>query len=318
MIWLTWRQQRFEVVIGAAVLGLVATILVVTGVQMASDYQQTGVAPCLVHPTTNCFPVVEAFRNRFGSWEGITAWLNFLPLVFGLLFGAPFVLEMEQGTYRLAWTQSITRTQWVVIKLGVILALTLIAAAIFTGLMTWWRVPFDHLDGVFSSDNGFNFEGTAPLSYAIYAVALGIAIGTLTRKTIPALGLSIIGFLGVRVVIASLIRPYYISPRHTLTRFAVGGGGGPKHGDWVLYDTWSDRFGHTLSDARVFSICNPNKVVSKVSMFSCFNAHHIYSDTIYQPASRFWLFQGIETAIFAALSALLLGVTLWWIRYRVA
>jgi hypothetical protein len=129
--------------------------------------------------------------------------------------------------------------------------------------------------------------------------------------------LSLIGFLGVRVVIANFFRPHYVAPLHTLTRFAVGGGG-PKHGDWVLNEGWSDRFGHTLSDTTVFSICNPGKGLSKVSMFSCFNAHHIYSDTIYQPASRFWLFQGIETGIFAALSALLLGVTVWWIRYRVA
>lgn len=32
--------------------------------------------------------------------------------VFGILLAAPFVLELEQGTYRLVWTQSITRTRW--------------------------------------------------------------------------------------------------------------------------------------------------------------------------------------------------------------
>jgi hypothetical protein len=319
MIWLTWRQQRLELLIGSAVLALTAAALIVTGVQMASDFQQTGMAACVgPHPNSNCFTITEAFRNQFTGWEGTTAWLNFLPLVFGLLFGAPFVLEMEQGTYRLAWTQSITRTRWVAIKLGVILAITLLAAGIFTALMTWWRLPFDRLDGVFGSDNGFNFEGTAPLSYAIFAVSLGIAVGTLIRKTVPAFGAALVAFLAVRLSIISFLRPYYVAPLHTVTSLTVGSNAGPHHGDWVLGSGWSDRLGRPLSDPNVFRLCDPLSLGSKSAVFSCLSKHHVYSDTVYQPAGRFWLFQGIETAIFAGLSALLLGVTIWWIRERVS
>jgi hypothetical protein len=32
---------------------------------------------------------------------------------------------------------------------------------------------------------------------------------------------------------------------------------------------------------------------------------------IYQPESRFWLFQGIEGALFAMLTALLIGAVIW-------
>jgi hypothetical protein len=38
----------------------------------------------------------------------------------------------------------------------------------------------------------------------------------------------------------------------------------------------------------------------------------------YQPASRFWAFQGIETAIFIALGLLLVGLCFWWVRHRLA
>jgi hypothetical protein len=38
----------------------------------------------------------------------------------------------------------------------------------------------------------------------------------------------------------------------------------------------------------------------------------------YQPASRFWAFQGIETAIFLALAALLAALCFWWVRHRLA
>ncbi|HZU13950.1 MAG TPA: hypothetical protein VFB58_14000 [Chloroflexota bacterium] len=319
MIWLTWRQQRFEVLIGAAVLGLIAAALIATGLQMAADYQQTGVAACVgPHPSTNCFTIVDAFRNRFGGWEGTVGRLNFLPLVFGLLFGAPFVLEMEQGTYRLAWTQSITRTQWVAIKLAVILGLTLLAAGIFTLLMTWWRLPFDHLDGVFNSQDGFDFEGTAPLSYAVFAVTLGIAVGTLIRKTVPAVGIAVAGFLALRLSILNFLRPHYLPPAHMVSSFAGPARlSGPGRGAWILSSGWSDRLGHPISDVTVIQLCNPASFPSKIAVFSCFAAHHIYSDTVYQPASRFWLFQGIETGIFLGLSALLLAVTVWWIRYRI-
>ena len=39
---------------------------------------------------------------------------------------------------------------------------------------------------------------------------------------------------------------------------------------------------------------------------------------VYQPASRFWLLQGIEAAIFGTLALALLSVAVWWIRNRVS
>jgi hypothetical protein len=39
---------------------------------------------------------------------------------------------------------------------------------------------------------------------------------------------------------------------------------------------------------------------------------------LYQPVDRFWMFQGIEAAIFVALALALLALTLWWMRQRIA
>jgi len=49
----------------------------------------------------------------------------------------------------------------------------------------------------------------------------------------------------------------------------------------------------------------------------CLNNHHVFNLAVYQPASRFWLFQGIETTIFAGLAAVLLAAALWWLRHRI-
>jgi hypothetical protein len=38
----------------------------------------------------------------------------------------------------------------------------------------------------------------------------------------------------------------------------------------------------------------------------------------YQPANRFWAFQGIETAIFVVLALLLAGFCFWWVRHRLS
>jgi hypothetical protein len=38
----------------------------------------------------------------------------------------------------------------------------------------------------------------------------------------------------------------------------------------------------------------------------------------YQPASRFWTFQTMETALFAVLAVALAGVAAWWVRHRVS
>ena len=41
-----------------------------------------------------------------------------------------------------------------------------------------------------------------------------------------------------------------------------------------------------------------------------------YNLELFHPASRFWTFQAIETAIFLGLALVLAVATVWWIRRR--
>ena len=41
-----------------------------------------------------------------------------------------------------------------------------------------------------------------------------------------------------------------------------------------------------------------------------------YMHAIYQPASRFWLFQGIETSLFGGAAILLIAFAAWWTHRR--
>ena len=49
---------------------------------------------------------------------------------------------------------------------------------------------------------------------------------------------------------------------------------------------------------------------------SCMTAHGYRGYLIYQPASRFWAFQGIETGIYVVLAAALLSVTFRVLKRR--
>jgi hypothetical protein len=48
------------------------------------------------------------------------------------------------------------------------------------------------------------------------------------------------------------------------------------------------------------------------------NRYHIEYAVVYQPFSRYWAFQGIETAIFVVLALLLAGFCFWWVRHRLS
>lgn len=68
----------------------------------------------------------------------------FLPLFIGAFAGGPLIArELETGTYRFAWAQSVGRTRWVIAKLVVLgLTLTLMALA-FSALFGSYRGPLN-------------------------------------------------------------------------------------------------------------------------------------------------------------------------------
>ncbi len=51
-------------------------------------------------------------------------------------------------------------------------------------------------------------------------------------------------------------------------------------------------------------------------MSSYFHTHGILATVLYQPADRYWLFQGIEAAIFLTVAVALLALTVGLVRQR--
>jgi hypothetical protein len=121
----------------------------------------------------------------------------------------------------------------------------------------------------------------------------------------------------VRVALIAL-RQYYLAPLTAMWNFI---GTNPRTLDWVLNQSLVDRLGHSISQETLVQLCpliGPGKGegVSKNTVYACYQANSIFQQSLYQPAARFWLFQGIETTIFLALSAGLVWLTFWWLNRR--
>jgi hypothetical protein len=211
MTWVAWRQQRTEVMLGALFLAVLAVLFIPTGLHMSSAYDSDGAAACVTAPAANCEHLFDAFDERFSTILGVTDFFAFLPVVIAIIFAAPFALELERGTYRLAWTQSITRRRWIATKLAVALGGAAAAAAGTALLLTWWRRPLDNFHGRIEP-GAFQLEGIAPIAYAVFAAALIIALGTILRRTVPAIAIGIFAFLAIRIPIESSVRPHFASP----------------------------------------------------------------------------------------------------------
>lgn len=324
MIWLAWRLQRLEFILTAGFLALLGAYLVATGLPIASVYHQLGPAcPSTGVSSSQCELLAQAVNSRTASVIDLFSWMRLLPLGFAVMFAAPILIQVEQGTYRMVWTQSATRTRWLTVMLASAILATVVAATIFSALTSWWRQPVDFVQGAWHT--GFDVEGPTPVAYSVFALALLLAAGVLLRRSLPAVGIAFAGFLVARYAITAWLRPYYLAPVYNTWRI-----GAPKiqYGvrmhdpyDWTLAMGQGNRRG-TITPQNVIDRTCPPKVASNGvtnALTPCLRQHHwAYNVFIFQPASRFWLFQFIESAIYLGMAAALLAVTIWWVRTRLA
>jgi hypothetical protein len=320
MIWLTWRQHRGEALVIGTTLAALAVLMIVTGREIYNSYTHLGVAACLATtstPNPNCGTIIDNFMMQFGFLRAAAPWLNLVPLLVAMLVGAPLVArELEGGTHRLVWTQGVTRLRWLAVKLAFVIAGCLIAEGAMIALLTWWGAPFTRLNGNFTKEF-FDLEGTAPLAYTAFALVVAIASGTLLRRTLPAMALTIALFLGVRLPVANWVRPYYQAP---ITRnFQLVSGESLTPQDWVIESGFVNSQGRSVDFSALVNACDPNRLqVEKLTLFQCAQDHGYQEQVVYQPANRLATFQAIETALYLAMTAGLLGLTVFWVRRRIS
>ena len=137
MIRLSWRQFRLQAALSAAGLAIVAIALAITGPHLVDLYNST-VAGCRARGS--CQSAINSFvdTDRFLQ-HAITALLFVAPALIGIFWGAPSIArELETGSFRLAWTQSVTRTRWLGSKLALVGGSAMVATGLLSLMVTWW------------------------------------------------------------------------------------------------------------------------------------------------------------------------------------
>jgi hypothetical protein len=274
-----------------------------------------------------------------------------------MFWGAPLVArELESGTYRLAWTQSVTRRRWLSIKVALAGMTALAVAALASLLVSWWFAPFDAINKNRFDQSVFTERGIVAIGYTAFAFALGVVAGTLMRRTLPAMAATLLGFVAVRIAFTFWARPHLLASRHALFSLTQGQGvgfiGTPSSvsvvaspptipNAWPISATLVDHAHHALSTAQLHAelvrYCptiasglpkNPGAGATKGPAGSlmggafdtCLHtlSQHLQLLVAYQPSSHYWPLQALETAIFLAAALALIGATIWHIGRRAA
>lgn len=321
MIALTWRQHRAQLLTAAALLAVLSGYVLFMGHQMTSYMASIGLNACL-SSHGNCNVLARAFLDRFGSTSHVFSLLDLVPLLAGLFWGAPLIArETERGTHRLAWTQSVSRRRWLTVKLAAFTGAAILAAAIVSLLLAWWLRPFNQLIAVGAGGNVnrmspgvFDLSGTVPAAGALFAFALGTAAGALIRRTVPAMAVTLGGYLALWLPLESQ-RYHFITP---LTAHGPFGSTPPvPPSGYVLANSYTNATGHPVDFSVMVNACQTSHGNETGVRLSCLAAKGFQFSTTYQPDSRFWPIQGMETGIFVAAAVALLGIAAWWAARRI-
>ncbi|MDQ6879442.1 MAG: hypothetical protein M3082_17450, partial [Candidatus Dormibacteraeota bacterium] len=196
---------------------------------------------------------LNTFANNFGWLDLGIYWMMLLPALVGVFVGAPLVArELETGTFRFIWLQSITRTHWFIAKVVVLVAACVLVATALSAITAWAMEPLVRVDGIQLSGSMnqlvpplYDLTGIALPAATLLALSLGILAGTMTRHIVVAMFITVLLFALVRVPV-TLARPHFAAPL-TLSSEVGAGGNRPSipPGSLVLKEGFVDARGRT-------------------------------------------------------------------------
>lgn len=316
MTWLTWRQFRVQALTALAGLAAIAIYLVILGMQLRSSYD-SDIVGC---KTSDCSSAREHFLAQYETQIIlVSVLLVVVPAVIGIFWGAPLITrELETGTHRLVWNQSVTRTRWLTVKLAFIAVAATVVIGAFSLLLTWAASPYDRVEGARFGALSFISRNITPIGYAAFALVLGTAVGLLVRRTMPAMAITLAVLAVTQIAVPFAVRPYFQSP--VKSTIAMSGNieqspsinvsnGGVNIVDFSVPGAWVMDSENKLLDSKGKQVteeqldaCSGGSYAKEIA---CLAEKNLHFDVTYQPADRYWTFQWIELAGYLVLSGLL-------------
>lgn len=297
MTWLLWRQHRLQAATSAVLLALLGVMLILTGVHMADVYRHA-VTQC-----GNCLLIGSLFQG-YGAVIDIVNVTVAVPLVLGVVFGGVLVArEIEQSTHVLVWTQSVSRRRWLVSKAAIALGATVLVATVLTAVVTWWSGTPNSLYQDRFDPLKFDTQNLMPVAFAVFAVGVGMLAGALIRRSLPAIAVTVGGFLACRLLFEIYVRPHLQVPVSLVHGLAADLP--VPRGAWVLGSTFYGPTGKTITGPFDPQTVCP-AAFNRASAADCLNRLGYHVKVSFQPAARYWHFQWMEGGAFAAVGVALL------------
>ncbi|MEU6075420.1 ABC transporter permease subunit [Micromonospora sp. NPDC047074] len=322
MIRMSLRQFRGQALVGAILLVVAAGYLVRLGgdIRAVRDPAQ--------------------LPGQYGqTMLFLAAGFGLVPALIGAFWGAPLVArELETGTHRLVWSQSVPRRRWLAVKLAVLGLAGVAVAGTLSALLTWAAAPVDEAAGDRFTAILFGARGVAPIGYAVFGLTLGAVTGLLVRRTLPAMAIVFLALIAVQFAVPNLLRPHYLPAERVTVPMSADAinqarslgsiTGGPAVGGLEIPDAWvtdTSRLltadGRQLSEAAFDGCFHDAPRTGAAGTFGdtavCLGELDLHVDLAYQPNRRFWPFQWFELALYLGVGALLAGVGLWRVQRRV-
>jgi hypothetical protein len=322
MVWVTWRQHRWALLGSLVLTAVVVGWMAYLSVHLMTLYHQCGDARC-----SKDNPAGAALWADYGpirQAETLDLVVRYLPLLIGVFVGVPLLArEHEQRTLLLAWSQDVAPVRWLWTKLALlglyVAALTAVLSAVTDHLADVYATI---IGGGLFDDRSFLVTGMFPLAAGVCWFAVGVALGALIRRTLPAIFTVMAAYIGLMLGVQwrypTLLSPLSLYQHLDQPSPLVSDPNGLIINGYVSIgpDSVSNLFdapGHEIAYADLKRLC-PQLNPMQPNLDDCPGRSHLLHLVIYQPSSRIPDFHLIIAGGYLGLTAVALAAV--WLIVR--
>lgn len=292
------RQHRraFQLLILLTVLAVTGLVAVALWAGHDADaFARTG---CHVDTVTTerCAQATREYIDgqfRLNHTQAVAALLlALLSAAYGAFMAGPAIgRELESGTHRLAWTQSVSPARWLTAKLAVPATLIVACTLVLTATCTWFSTRNEFNPAPWYDGGVYGTTGTLPVAQALSGLALGTLAGLLLRRTFASMAVAV-AVQGIALQGLHTVRDHLWPVAHR-SYSLTGSNSGSM---WVLDTGFRTGNGERLPRSSCFPTHEDTR--------ACLNALGVTGRYVdYHPESHHWPLQLVESGILLVAAA---------------
>jgi ABC-type transport system involved in multi-copper enzyme maturation permease subunit len=289
-----WRQHRIGLAAAVGVLAVVTVALLVTGLRIHAE-------PAALRPR------IADLLTADSNGDGTLLLPALLPFIIGATLGASAtVRDFGRGTAAFAWTQGIGRVRWIAGKL-LAAGSVLTVAAVVTGLVfQWWDRPYVNLR---LTEPQFALYPPVFVGWTLACFAFAAFLGAVLRRRTAAAVICVACMLPLAITHAEFLRPRYFPLAKAINVLPPGS---VEVGAYIGRPDGQRLTGRTAQHVQDVL----NQAYSHAAFDRALARLHVANVWVYQPASRFWALQALESAGLLVIAAAFAAAAIWIVSRR--